>query len=173
MSLNTGTLVESQLSMICPQTTNLAILLSLVESREYVTAYRAPQWGQKKLRPSGIAPVRGIGTPPNSRLSCSLKKINSRRVRSSPLLRGSIPSPSGPPASNAPLLTRLKKTHNQYQTQSPKRAVFSSFLCVLLEKPGRGYLRPSHAERHRRNSLSRTNAPPLPAALDRRRPNHR
>ena len=79
MSLNIGTLVESHLSMICPQTTHLAILLSLLESREYVTAYRAPQWGQKKLRPSGIAPVRGIGTPPNSRLSCSLKKINSRR----------------------------------------------------------------------------------------------
>ena len=75
MSLNIGTLVESHLSMICPQTTHLAILLSLLESREYVTAYRAPQWGQKKLRPSGIAPVRGIGTPPNSRLSCSLKQI--------------------------------------------------------------------------------------------------
>src|ERR1700730_8112069 len=85
MSLNIGTLVESHLSMICPQTTHLAILPSLVKSREYVTAYRAPQCGQKKLRPSGIAPVGGIGTPPNSRLSCSLKKINSRRVRSSPL----------------------------------------------------------------------------------------
>jgi hypothetical protein len=31
-------LVESHLSMICPQTTHLATLLSLLESREYVTA---------------------------------------------------------------------------------------------------------------------------------------
>jgi hypothetical protein len=38
MSLKVGTLVESHLSMICPQTTHLATLLSLLESREYVTA---------------------------------------------------------------------------------------------------------------------------------------
>ena len=68
MSLKVGTLVESHLSMICRQTTHLATLLSLLNIGEYVTAYRAPQWGQKKLRPSGIAPVRGIGPPPNSEL---------------------------------------------------------------------------------------------------------
>jgi hypothetical protein len=38
MSLKIGTLVESHLSMICPQTTHLATLLSLLEIREYVTA---------------------------------------------------------------------------------------------------------------------------------------
>ena len=31
----------------------------------------------KEVRPSGIAPVRGIGTPPNSEQICSLKKISS------------------------------------------------------------------------------------------------
>src|SRR5580704_16502637 len=81
MSLKVGTLVESHLSMICPQTTHLATLLSMSDSREYVTAYRAPQWGQKKLGPSGIAPVRGIGTPPNSEPICSLKRTNSRGAR--------------------------------------------------------------------------------------------
>ena len=34
--------------------------------------------GRKRAGPSGIAPVRGIGTPPNSELICSLKKTNSR-----------------------------------------------------------------------------------------------
>jgi hypothetical protein len=39
MSLKVGTfLVECHLSMICPQTTHLATLLSLSDSREYVTA---------------------------------------------------------------------------------------------------------------------------------------
>ena len=46
--------------MICPQTTHLAVLLSLFDFREYVTALRAPQRGQKKLRPSVIGPIRGM-----------------------------------------------------------------------------------------------------------------
>jgi hypothetical protein len=37
MSLKVGTLVESHFSMICPHTIHLATLLSLLESREYVT----------------------------------------------------------------------------------------------------------------------------------------
>ena len=46
--------------MSFPQTTHFAALLSLLDCREYVTAYSAPQFGQKKLRPSGIGPVRGM-----------------------------------------------------------------------------------------------------------------
>jgi hypothetical protein len=38
MSLKMGALVESHLSMIRPQTTHLATLLSLFKSREYVKA---------------------------------------------------------------------------------------------------------------------------------------
>ena len=38
MSLKVGALVESHWAMIRPHTTHLATLLSLVESREYVTA---------------------------------------------------------------------------------------------------------------------------------------
>ena len=55
-----GTSVEFHVAMICPQTTHFATLLSLLGRREYVTAYRAPQCGQKKLRPAEIGPVRGI-----------------------------------------------------------------------------------------------------------------
>jgi hypothetical protein len=40
------------------------LLLSLLESREYVTEYSAPQWGQKKVSPSGMRPVRGMSIPP-------------------------------------------------------------------------------------------------------------
>src|SRR3982074_3464093 len=50
--------------MVCPQTTHCAILLSLLGRRESVTEYSAPQWGQKKVPPSGTGPNRGTSAPP-------------------------------------------------------------------------------------------------------------
>src|SRR5260370_38589720 len=50
--------------MVCLQTTHCAILLSLLGGRERVTEYRAPQWGQKKVPPSGTGPNRGTSAPP-------------------------------------------------------------------------------------------------------------
>ena len=41
-------------------------LLSPLGSRECVTEYIAPQWGQKKVPPSGTGPVRGMLVPPYS-----------------------------------------------------------------------------------------------------------
>jgi hypothetical protein len=35
-----------------------------IRNREYVTEYSAPQWGQKKVLPSGMGPVRGMSAPP-------------------------------------------------------------------------------------------------------------
>ena len=65
MSLKLGTLVESHLSMICPQTTHLATLLSLSDSREYVTAIK----GDYKF--SGpIRQARSAGSHRISNASC-------------------------------------------------------------------------------------------------------
>jgi hypothetical protein len=50
--------------MVCLQTTHCAILLSLLGRRESVTEYSAPQWGQKKVPPSGTGPNRGTSAPP-------------------------------------------------------------------------------------------------------------
>jgi hypothetical protein len=51
--------------MVCLQTTHCAILLSLLGGeRERVTEYSAPQWGQKKVPPSGTGPDRGTSAPP-------------------------------------------------------------------------------------------------------------
>jgi hypothetical protein len=50
--------------MVCPQTTHFAILLSLLGSRECVTEYSAPQWGQKKVPPPGTGPARGTSARP-------------------------------------------------------------------------------------------------------------
>ena len=77
MSLKIRASVESRVSMIFKQTTHLAILLSLLGSLDCVTEYRAPQCGQKKVRPSGIGPVRGRSAPPYSKQIYASKNINS------------------------------------------------------------------------------------------------
>src|ERR1019366_1704269 len=62
--------------MVCKQTTHfeklvrIGILLPVLESRDCVTEYSAPQLGQKKVLPSGIAPVRGMLMPPNTEPNC-------------------------------------------------------------------------------------------------------
>ena len=53
MSLYGGTLSRS--SIVCLQTTHFAILLSLLGSRECVTEYIAPQWGQRRSHPRVLA----------------------------------------------------------------------------------------------------------------------
>jgi hypothetical protein len=73
--------------MVCPQTTHCAILLSLLGRRESVTEYSAPQWGQKKVPPSGTGPNRGTSAPPYT--------PNQYAPR-----REQIPAPSSPPRAN-------------------------------------------------------------------------
>ena len=73
--------------MVCLQTTHCAILLSLLGGRERVTEYSAPQWGQKKVPPSGTGPNRGTSAPPYT--------PNQYAPR-----REQIPAPSSPPRAN-------------------------------------------------------------------------
>jgi hypothetical protein len=56
--------LESRSSIVCPQTTQFAILRSVLGRRESATEYIAPQWGQKKVPPSGTGPNRGTSAPP-------------------------------------------------------------------------------------------------------------
>src|SRR6476659_9166193 len=85
MSLKTGTLLESRSSIVCPQTTQFAILRSVLGRRESATEYIAPQWGQKKVPPSGtnLVPIearRRLLTSPE--LICAPKGTNSSAVKS-------------------------------------------------------------------------------------------
>jgi hypothetical protein len=103
--------------MACWQTTHFAASLSRWESRESVTEYRAPHWGQKKVLPSGIGPVRGMSAPPCIRSTMRLErnKIQRRHAparayrlgrfppidlfvggREVPTLRGHVLTPSSP-----------------------------------------------------------------------------
>ena len=71
--------------MVCLQTTHCAILLSLLgDGRGRLTEYSAPQWGQKKVPPSGIGSDRGTSAPPYSPNQHAPK-------------REQIPAPSSPP----------------------------------------------------------------------------
>ena len=47
--------------MVLSQTTHFAVPLSVSRRCENVTAYSAPQWGQKKELPGVISPVNGMG----------------------------------------------------------------------------------------------------------------
>jgi hypothetical protein len=47
--------------MVLSQTTHFATPLSISRRCKSVTAYSAPQWGQKKELPGVIPPVNGMG----------------------------------------------------------------------------------------------------------------
>jgi hypothetical protein len=57
MSLKLPTLVAFDLSMTLSQTTHVAASPSLLGTSEGVAEYRAPQCGQKKVRPSRTGPT--------------------------------------------------------------------------------------------------------------------
>jgi uncharacterized membrane protein len=57
MSLKVRASGVSHLSTTFRQTTHFAVLFSLFASCESVTEYRAPQCGQKKVRPSKTGPT--------------------------------------------------------------------------------------------------------------------
>jgi len=66
--------------MICRQTTHFAMLLSLLESREYVTEIKVLRNEDKKnVLPSGIGPVKGMSAAPYPETKYEpQRKINSR-----------------------------------------------------------------------------------------------
>ena len=84
-----GTLLKSRSSIVCPQTTHFAILLSVLGRRESVTEYIAPQWGQKKVPPSGTGPNRGTSAPPIPRTNMRPKGNIFQRRR--PPIQNSLP----------------------------------------------------------------------------------
>ena len=57
MSIKLPALVAFDLSMTLPQTTHVAASPSLLGTSEGVAEYRAPQCGQKKVRPSRTGPT--------------------------------------------------------------------------------------------------------------------
>jgi hypothetical protein len=68
--------------MVCLQTTHCAILLSLLAGgRERVTEYSAPQWGQKKVPPSGIGSDRGTSAPPYTPNQATVESIADGALR--------------------------------------------------------------------------------------------
>src|SRR5947208_7368470 len=75
MSLYTRVSVEPHSSIVCKQTTHFATLLPFLESRGHVAEYSTPQWGQKKVPPSG----RRRRTLPAGRAAAPPRSVNNSR----------------------------------------------------------------------------------------------
>ena len=149
--------------MVCLQTTHCAILLSLLgDGRGRLTEYSAPQWGQKKVPPSGIGSDRGTSAPPytpnqyaprREQIPAPSSPPRANPRSSSPVMMRSLTWPcpqkspysfdTAPPAAHRPRRVNTHSTRLQLLAHVHKRQKSRGrFLFVVIKTPPRGIIQP-------------------------------